>query len=289
VPLLLLTVGVFLLLPRFDQLHSIIKHDRQISARLAQFAAVNHLVKTSDHGSDLPFRLISASHSTLYDIIDVHGTEVGRFKAIAIDNEGNETYTISNHFYARVKLNSSAPHLLFDSKAMPIKRSEVYGKTIPLEGDFNKYFNVHTPDNYHRDALQFLTPDIMQAMIDYGRDYDFELIGHHLYLYTKIPLRRLAADYERFIKNGAYFGHRFNRKTAAYRDERLPSATVRLADRSEKRHAKWSFALLAAIDAILICMMFAAHADGTLLPILPTCLAILNIITIAPLIYLLTK
>jgi len=48
-------------------------------------------------------------------------------------------------------------------------------KTIELEGDFGRVFEVKIPKEYHIDVLQLLTPDVMEAMLEYGEDYHFML------------------------------------------------------------------------------------------------------------------
>lgn len=61
---------------------------------------------------------------------------------------------------------------------------------LELEGDFNKYFVVYCPKDYERDVLYFLTPELMQAMIDMDDVFDIEIIGNTMYFYRykEIPL-----------------------------------------------------------------------------------------------------
>jgi len=48
-------------------------------------------------------------------------------------------------------------------------------KTIKLEGDFGRIFDVKIPEGYHIDVLQLLTPDVMSAMLLRGDEYHYML------------------------------------------------------------------------------------------------------------------
>lgn len=48
---------------------------------------------------------------------------------------------------------------------------------LQVEGDFNKHFEVYTPQGKEVEALSLLTPDIMALMEDAGRDFSVQVIG----------------------------------------------------------------------------------------------------------------
>jgi hypothetical protein len=78
-----------------------------------------------------------------------------------------------------------APHLFLDSDKNPTRFvSEYYeAQSLKLEGDFANHFTLYAPPNYQVDALQLFTPDVMAAFMDYGIEFDFEIVGHSLYVF----------------------------------------------------------------------------------------------------------
>lgn len=54
-----------------------------------------------------------------------------------------------------------------------------------LEGDFNDHFTLYAPKGYERDAMYVFTPDVMAALIDFGADYDIEVVDDSLIFYKK--------------------------------------------------------------------------------------------------------
>lgn len=106
----------------------------------------------------------------------------------------NYEYTIGSGKYkqtiyldfVRIKLPREVPHIYLNGLKNNLNASVSGYKTqkLNLEGDFNKYFNVFVPPNYHVDALQLLTPDVMRALIEEGVDYDYEMVNDNLYIYA---------------------------------------------------------------------------------------------------------
>jgi len=56
---------------------------------------------------------------------------------------------------------------------------------IKLEGDFNKYFTLYAPKGYEIETLQILTPDIMEDLIAYSKNFSLEFYGSNLYIYSR--------------------------------------------------------------------------------------------------------
>jgi len=55
---------------------------------------------------------------------------------------------------------------------------------VSLEGDFSSYFRVYFTPGSQITTLQILTPDVMAALLDFGFDYDFEILDNNLYIYA---------------------------------------------------------------------------------------------------------
>lgn len=92
---------------------------------------------------------------------------------------------------AQIKLSHPQPHMVLDSKTNEelqgyTKIPEMFGNIAPLslEGDFNKYFSLYVQDAHRLEALSIFTPDVMAALVDYGKIYDVEIVDDTLILYT---------------------------------------------------------------------------------------------------------
>lgn len=93
--------------------------------------------------------------------------------------------------YMMIQLTKKLPHIILDSKANNRKlfnsvlpRSFDVDQKLSLEGDFDKYFTLYVPKGYERDALYVFTPDIMALFIDHSSEFDAEIIGDKLYIYS---------------------------------------------------------------------------------------------------------
>ena len=112
------------------------------------------------------------------------------FNLIYVTREGRNSSTNYAGILV-VKLPRKVPNIIFDNKSDNFLGVSSLGKAAPsssqkvqLEGDFNKYFDVYVPKNYERDMLYFLTPELMQLLIEEGKEYDIEVIGDELYIYN---------------------------------------------------------------------------------------------------------
>ena len=54
-------------------------------------------------------------------------------------------------------------------------------ETLQLEGDFQDYFSLQIEKGQEIDALEILTPDVMQALVSYNQREDIEILGDGLY------------------------------------------------------------------------------------------------------------
>lgn len=92
----------------------------------------------------------------------------------------------------RMKLPKPLPNVMLDTTSNDFLGISNMGnqlaghQRLQLEGDFNKYFTVYVPEGYERDILYFLTPELMQFLVEYGTQYDYEIIGDELLIYGSI-------------------------------------------------------------------------------------------------------
>jgi hypothetical protein len=90
-----------------------------------------------------------------------------------------------------------------------------------LNSEFHDSFDLYIPAEYERDALYFITPDVMAAMIDYGKDFDFELVDDYLYIFRPMHTELVSEpNIKLLIETGRYFDSIFNKCTLRYRDGR---------------------------------------------------------------------
>lgn len=108
---------------------------------------------------------------------------------------------------AEVTLHKYFPPIYLDSHG----DSKIYGprltyssdERISLEGDFNKYFQLFSPEGYRELTLSILTPDVMQVLIDTNRRYDVQIQGNKLFVISHRPLRKNSQrikDIEKILK-----------------------------------------------------------------------------------------
>ncbi len=119
------------------------------------------------------------------------------------------------------------PNILFDAAAARHRQFRWLidsSQQLSFEGDFDKHFTAYAPDGYHVDTLSFITPEVMEVMVQYAQ-YDMEIAGDRLYLYdaleypeTQIPA--MAAAGEAITK-------KLLNNILTYRDERLDGMTNR--------------------------------------------------------------
>lgn len=106
------------------------------------------------------------------DLLAYH-TIVGEGK-----NQMRLDYTV-----VRVPLPTALPHILLLSKKTHISltRDLADKQEIHLEGDFNNYFSLQIEKGQQIDVLTVMTPDVMQALVQYDQTEDVEIIGGSLY------------------------------------------------------------------------------------------------------------
>lgn len=198
-------------------------------ARLQRFAKLNNAkAKSNSYPQGYDGEIFNHGHSRCIDLALTFGDglELGSYTYA----EGHGRNTRYYHWsYAFISLNRPMPHIILDAKSnnsfrkftnLPISYQST--QKISLEGDFDSYFTLYAPEGYNKDILYLFTPDVMAVLIDYGKDYDIEIINQTMYLYSSRPLH---LDSEKSIKPFVSIIYTLSKKIAAqnqnYRDERM--------------------------------------------------------------------
>ena len=143
------------------------------------------------------------------------------------DRYGNK-YLNKQAYYTvySTRLSRILPHVIFDSKTAKrrqFKYNYLRSQRISVQGGFDDHFDTYIPDTYHIDALSFVTPEVMEVIMN-ARDYDIEIIGDQLMLYGPLLVSHDLRDIE---NKGMQIAHELNDNIDTYRDSRLPYASSR--------------------------------------------------------------
>lgn len=181
--------------------------------------------------------------------------EVGNYRYVIGHGRGARTHIFT---YMMIQLDKEVPHIFIDSKDNNRNRlfyrnhAGDYAKSqkLSFEGDFDTHFSVLVPDDYGRDAKYILTPDVLHALIEYGKEYDFELMGNTLIMF-KHGFADLsdAKTLETMLSKATRFASEFRKQTKYYVDERAAQGEVQsIGEKGQKLRTAfpWFFALLMA-------------------------------------------
>ena len=157
----------------------------QAPTRIGQSAAVTELGKIGQTG------LIRAGDNwKLYDII--------------FNNSNPRVFpgrpNIQQSFYTvfEARLRRPVPHLVFDSKVAKkrqFNRLYVNAQWLPLESGFTDHFEVYGPKHYQLDALGFITPEVLEAMLAMP-DRDVEFLDGSLLCYAPLLAANQLDDFQ---------------------------------------------------------------------------------------------
>ena len=97
---------------------------------------------------------------------------------------------VADKYYTilEIKLRKPVPHLVFDSKTankQQFKSIYVSAQKLEAAANFDEYFTLYSPKHHSIETLSFITPEVIEAMIDL-RDCDFEFIGDSLLCYAPL-------------------------------------------------------------------------------------------------------
>lgn len=221
----------------------------RLQARLYKFAADNQLVvqfNRSLRGAasmvDAPNGMIfETGHSQMFrERIELSPkAEIGNFTYQTGSGKSRRTYFWG---YARFKLPRRVPNMVLDARAnnkwllsnldVAFKRSQ----RLSLEGDFDRSFSLYAPDAYKRDALYIFTPDVMAVLVDYGRDFDFELVEDELFIYAKGAFKLdQAATYKNLAVMAETIYRKIEGQSEKYADERVGDRTANIVGAGGQR------------------------------------------------------
>lgn len=138
-------------------------------------------------------------------------------------SSGNFQYRDRTSYYSimYVELPRILPNVFFDSKSATKQQFKLLfdqKQLHSLEGNFDKYFATYFPEDYTIDGLSFITPEVMETLIE-AADYDIEICGNRLYLYGRLmePVYQLA-DMETKINR---IKDKLLNNIVTYRDQRI--------------------------------------------------------------------
>lgn len=159
--------------------------------------------------------------------------------------------------YARFKLPRRIPNMVLDATAnnqwfmsnlsVKFKRSQ----RLSLEGNFDAYFSLYAPEQYERDALYIFTPDVMAVLVDYGKDFDFELVEDELFIYAKGSFKLdQPATYKNLAVMAETIYDKIEGRSEKYADERVGDRAANVVapgGRRLKRQFSWLLIIVGII------------------------------------------
>lgn len=222
-PLLIVAVYAYFLMRevlRENIATSLISSARDLPARSMDSSANILSIDDELNGTDLIKVVKESSNVALYyAVFNFHRT----------DKYGNKYLTKQAYYTVyKARLSRILPHVLFDSKAAKgrqFKYSYLSSQRISVQGGFDEQFDTYVPDTYHIDALSFVSPEVMEVIME-ARDYDIEIIGDQLLLYGPLLTNDGLRDIE---SKGTRIAHELNDNIDTYRDSRLPYTSSRSA------------------------------------------------------------
>lgn len=134
-------------------------------------------------------------------------------------SHGSRTQT-----FLRFKLPVVLPHMVLRSRKSETNVLDGVGDSVKLklEGQFGDMFDLYVPKGYERDALYVFTPDVMERFMDATPNFDCEIIGDELYLYSSKKIMFLhPQNFVKLITIFNYVMHKFARQSSKYHDDRI--------------------------------------------------------------------
>lgn len=135
--------------------------------------------------------------------------------------------------YAIIDLTKNLPNIILDAKA-----NDVFGvvsdmpelpssnQKTSLEGNFNDFFTVYSPNTYDVDVRVVLTPDVMATLIDKAAGYNVEFIDHYAILFTKSVPDGDLKFIERLLTSAVSVSNEIQLQAKHYSDARINPGQV---------------------------------------------------------------
>lgn len=237
------------------------RYSRRKKARMYRFALANNLkLRLDEVNPAYDGFVFSRGHSrTLHEAYSFpDGREIGSYSYETGGGKSRRTY---NWGYVRIKLSRRLPHMILDAK-----KNNIFGKfsnlpvgldssqALKLEGNFNDHFTLYVPKGYGRDALYVFTPDVMMALIDAGSNYDIEVVGDTVWLYTPHVIKLDHKEtIEGLVNVSSKIGTEVEDQSDYYADDRVGDRSLNaIADPGKRlRPSLRAGTVLAIICAVL--------------------------------------
>lgn len=171
-----------------------------------------------------------------------------------------------SHTVFAVELQRAVPNLIFDNHIAHGKQFKSYfagAQRISFEGNFDQLFDSYAPVDYQVDALSFISPEVLYAMVDFTIPADVEFVGGTLICVAPLVSPDMVDTYRLQCQN-LYLAVNDNLNT--YFDNHLSGQARRTDVHDFSRHllrnpyADWWFPLTAYglyIALSLVIMGFA--------------------------------
>ncbi|WP_114559169.1 hypothetical protein [Desertihabitans aurantiacus] len=152
--------------------------------------------------------------------------DVGTYRYTTGSGKNRSTHTWR---FAAIRLDGHLPHLLLDAKV----NNTFLGSNLPtlfakeqrlgLGGEFDRHFDLYSPEQYGHDAFYIFTPDLMAHLIDETAAFDVEVVDDWMFLYTRNQLRITdPATWQRLARISDTVSARMRDRSRSYRDDRVP-------------------------------------------------------------------
>ncbi len=136
---------------------------------------------------------------------------------------------------SRYTLSRKLPNIIIDNKAnnfmhtsnLPFHYSS--SQKISLEGNFDDYFTLYAPQDYNIDTLSFITPEVIEYIIQDFKEAVIEIVDNYLYVYYAGTSKKIGMEniLKRLLRLAAEIEDNIN----AYRDSRLKLTATGSFDR----------------------------------------------------------
>ncbi|TDP90255.1 hypothetical protein EDF62_2823 [Leucobacter luti] len=158
--------------------------------------------------------------------------------------------------YLQLSVPRQLPHLFIDSVRNGRLRQILPGTLrLKLEGDFDRHFVVYVPEGYERDALELLTPDVMASLIDYGREWDIEVVEDRLIAVSnRIRRRNDRTETCAMLLFAELVGSELVQQATHYSDPRAfrPRTQVAEAGQRLRRRSGWIATVILALAVAIM-------------------------------------
>jgi hypothetical protein len=137
--------------------------------------------------------------------------------------------------YVAITLDIALPHIVLDA----VGNNSILGSSMPtsfgpaqrlsLEGDFDRYFELYSPEGYERDALYLFSPDVMARFVDNAVMFDVEIVDNTLFLYTGPAVVTLSPSMWEWLFDTVTALNAKIARWERWRDEKKPESAQRAA------------------------------------------------------------